>query len=91
MALASGVENQLGLDRISRCPHVKVLYSWVWFEPTKGTRSSDATLRERTASFDFLLAQIASSAPDSPHAPRPGTHPPALSRALTEAATGRRL
>ena len=22
MALASGVENQLGLDRISRCPHV---------------------------------------------------------------------
>ena len=35
--MASGVENQLGLDRISRCPHVKVLYSWVWFEPTKGT------------------------------------------------------
>ena len=74
MALASGVENQLGLDRISRCPHVKVLYSWVWFEPTKGTRSSDATLRERTASFDFLLAQIASSAPQihrTPSGPEP--------------------
>eukprot|EP00964_Phaeocystis_antarctica_P060597 scaffold36137_cov53-Phaeocystis_antarctica.AAC.2 len=54
-------------------------------------RSPDATLRERTASFDFLLAQMRPCAPDSPHAPRPGTHPPALSRALTEAGTGRRL
>ena len=54
-------------------------------------RSSDATLRERTASFDFLLAQMRPCAPDSPHAPRPGTHPPALSRALTEAGTGHRL
>ena len=38
-------------------------------------RSSDATLRERTASFDFLLAQMRPCAPDSPHAPGPESNP----------------
>ena len=37
--------------------------------------SSDATLRERTASFDFLLAQMRPCAPDSPHAPGPESNP----------------